>query len=75
MHSAKDVDITRGLIGYLKTASKADVTHAIAVLKDVSPEKIRQIANGIPSKGRIDATQIKQAIEKKVNYGVKSKAA
>ena len=75
MYSAKEVDLIRGLIGYLKGASKADVAHAIAVLKEVSPEEIRRIANGIPSKGRIDSAQIKQAFTKRLAHVAKSKAA
>jgi hypothetical protein len=72
--AAKDVALLRGLVKYLQE-TKNSMASILRVLRHLKPEVIRQIAADMPSKGRIDATQMKMAFEAVVSSGQMMKAA
>lgn len=58
---AKQIDLLRGLIKYLQHDG-IPFASTLAILKEVSATQVRNIANTIKSKGRIDAAQIRTAL-------------
>lgn len=63
--AAKQIDLLRGLIHYLHANRESlDVKALIITLRRIGPEGVREIANQQKSKGRIDAAQIREALEK-----------
>lgn len=73
---AKKIDMLRGLMRFLDDHQKLPMNTIIMVLKHHTPDVIRGMAKDMPSKGRIDSAQIKQAFEKIFNEDTpKSQAA
>jgi hypothetical protein len=62
--AAKELSLTRGMIAFLNDTDTIGV--AINTLRVITPEQIRQIANRMTSKGRIDAAQMRQAFEQTI---------
>lgn len=60
---AKVLDILRGLINFLNENPVLTDDNLVAVLKSIGPERLRSMANSMPSRGRIDHKQIKLALE------------
>lgn len=58
--TAKAIDFGRGLRDFLFSNNNVET---LRVLKIITPDQIRQVANGLPSIGRIDFSQIRQAME------------
>jgi len=67
--TAKRTDFGRGLLRFLHE-HQDDANNIVRMLKVVTPDQVRQIANQTPSKGRIDATQIRLALEFLTGFGV-----
>lgn len=61
--AAKRTDFLRGLTLFLKANTELSNRSLVQAIRPYMAEDIRAIANGTPSKGRIDAPQIKRAYE------------
>jgi hypothetical protein len=73
--TAKRTDFGRALRDLL-FAHQDDTAHVLRALKIVTPDQIRQLANTMESKGRIDATQIRLALEQVTGFaGVRRRLA
>lgn len=66
--TAKRTDFGRGLREFL-FHNQHDAANVVRRLKLVTPDQIRQLANTMPSRGRIDSNQIRQALESATGMG------
>jgi hypothetical protein len=58
---AKQIDLLRGLCKHLQSDG-VPFASTVLILKHISARKVREIANTMKSKGRIDASQVRQAL-------------
>lgn len=71
--TAKAIDFGRGLKDFL--AKSTNLPETLRILRILSPDQIREVANGQVSEGRIDATQIRLALEVLATAGSRRRAA
>jgi hypothetical protein len=71
---AKQLDLLRGLVKFLHNDNVPFHT-TVCVLKTMTATHVREIANRMSSKGRIDAAQIRQALQSIMGVVKENKAA
>jgi hypothetical protein len=60
--TAKRTDFGRGLLAFLKS-NRQNEARLLNTLKVLTPDQVRELSRTMPSKGRIDSNQIRQALE------------